>query len=40
MRYTPFTDHFTGTGQKWVYTMKGAAFESYTSFIWGITASF
>jgi hypothetical protein len=39
-RYTPYTDHFYGMGQKWVYTDHGAAFESYTSLIWGITASF
>lgn len=40
VRYTPYTDKFFGQGQKWIYTDKGAAFESYVSFIWGITASF
>jgi hypothetical protein len=45
VRYTPYTDHFYGQGGKWIYpnadgVYKGAAFESYTSFIWGITASF
>lgn len=40
VRYTPYTDRFFGAGQKWVYTDKGAAFESYVTFIWGITASF
>ncbi|MBK7860175.1 MAG: hypothetical protein IPJ65_16480 [Archangiaceae bacterium] len=39
-RYTPYTDHFFGMGQKWVYTTQGAAFESYVTVIWGITASF
>ena len=45
VRYTPYTDHFYGQGGKWIYAnsdgvYKGAAFESYTSFIWGIAASF
>lgn len=40
VRYTPYTDRFFGPGQKWVYTDKGAAFESYVTLIWGITASF
>jgi hypothetical protein len=40
VRYTPYTDHYFGMGNKWVYTTQGAAFESYVTFIWGITASF
>ncbi len=40
IRYTPYTDHFYGVGNKWTMTQECAAFESYTSFIWGITASF
>ena len=40
VRYTPYADHFYGAGNKWTYTDQGAAFESYTSIIWGITGSF
>ena len=50
VRYTPFTDHYFGVGNKWTYkypdgteytgTKEGAAFESYVTLIWGITASF
>ena len=40
VKYSAYTDHFSGMGQKWVYTTKGAASESYTTFTWGITASF
>ncbi|MBL8953618.1 MAG: hypothetical protein JNK82_22775 [Myxococcaceae bacterium] len=50
VRYTPFTDRYFGRGNKWTYTypdgteyqgtQEGAAFESYITFIWGITASF
>jgi len=50
VRYTPFTDRYFGVGNKWTYKYpdgteytgekQGAAFESYITFIWGITASF
>ncbi len=50
VRYTPFTDRYFGIGNKWTYkypdgteyqgAKEGAAFESYITFIWGITASF
>lgn len=40
VRYTPYADRFYGVGGKWTATDKGAAFESYTSLVWGITGSF
>lgn len=50
VKYTPYTDHYFGRGNKWTYKypdgteytgkFEGAAFESYVTFTWGITASF